>query len=281
MTEQRKIDKEGSVECFDEIWSRQSKSSGLLVAEAQTEAFIEQRLSKLGEFGFPPTGKVLNCGCGKGSWSIPLSQRGYRVDNLDLSENALQLVKEAYQACGLPTDVYRSDLRSMPFKDDSYDVVASFGVLEHFDDLQPVVDEMVRVLKPGGYFFADIVTKRVSIRTVEEMINRVVGSTGSAIKGDLKRAIKTVTTFSPEFYENGFPPNYYFDLAVSAGLEDVAIEGVRAFPIFIAPRSIDNVFAALHRRANATLGRLIDYKSHRLSLKICAVWCLHGKKPTG
>ncbi len=41
----------------------------------------------------------------------------------------------------------------------------SFGLLEHFTDIATPICEQMRVLKPGGLFFADIVTERFSVDT--------------------------------------------------------------------------------------------------------------------
>lgn len=42
----------------------------------------------------------------------------------------------------------------LPMADDTFDVVTSFSVIEHINDKQAALDEAVRVLKPGGLFFA-------------------------------------------------------------------------------------------------------------------------------
>lgn len=62
----------------------------------------------------------------------------------------------------------------MPFEDKTFDLVLSFGVLEHFKDIDKPIKEMVRVLKPGGVFFADIVPEKFSIHKLADMMNYLV-----------------------------------------------------------------------------------------------------------
>lgn len=45
---------------------------------------------------------------------------------------------------------------NMPFEDDSFDFIFSIAVLEHVHDVKQVIDEAIRVLKPGGIFYSNI-----------------------------------------------------------------------------------------------------------------------------
>ncbi len=51
---------------------------------------------------------------------------------------------------GLPVEAQVADAENLPFESDSFDVVYSFGVLHHTPDTQKAIDEVYRVLKPGG-----------------------------------------------------------------------------------------------------------------------------------
>lgn len=89
-----------------------------------------------------PSGKgtALDLGGGRGDLRQPLEKLGYQYVNLDTRkfEN------------GEPTVV--GDAHTMPFEDASFDLVVSKDTLEHFLDPFKVVQEVDRVLKPGGLF---------------------------------------------------------------------------------------------------------------------------------
>ena len=60
-------------------------------------------------------------------------------------------------------DLVQADANRLPFRTGCFDVVLSTGLLEHFLDPSPIVVEMVRVLRPGGLFYSDIVPKKFSL----------------------------------------------------------------------------------------------------------------------
>ena len=94
---------------------------------------------------------VLDYGCGKGDIVRLLRDAGLEAFGVE-KFYAGSDIREAVEATGLAGDIIReleSDGR-IPFADASFDFVVSNQVFEHIEDLQPVVDEIARVLKPGG-----------------------------------------------------------------------------------------------------------------------------------
>ncbi|MBI4187739.1 MAG: class I SAM-dependent methyltransferase [Chloroflexi bacterium] len=93
---------------------------------------------------------VLEIGCGAGIDSLEFARHGARVTAVDLTEGAVKLTKELAQEAGLPIKVARFDAKKLDFADNSFDCVYSFGVLHHIPDVDKVLSEIHRVLKPGG-----------------------------------------------------------------------------------------------------------------------------------
>lgn len=96
--------------------------------------------------------KVLEVGSGPAHDSITFAQRKARVTAIDFSHIALTLSQKFYRELGLAVTPIRADAQALPFKTGSFDLAFNAGVLEHFTDenLKIIIDEMVRVVRPGG-----------------------------------------------------------------------------------------------------------------------------------
>ena len=104
--------------------------------------------------------KVLDAGCGGGRNLVYLLRSGFDVFGVDQSPESIAQIRDlaANLQPDLPAGHFRVEgVERMSFADSSFDVVISSAVL-HFarneDHWQSMVDEMWRVLKPGGIFFA-------------------------------------------------------------------------------------------------------------------------------
>ena len=103
-----------------------------------------------------PQARILDCGVGNGSLSIALDSliKG-PVDfhAIDTSAEMLVQAKSVMQHAGLDPHFQQADVMSLPYEDQSFDVVMAAHVLEHLPDPQRALAEVVRVLKPGGMVF--------------------------------------------------------------------------------------------------------------------------------
>jgi tellurite methyltransferase len=126
---------------------------------------------------FNPRMRVLDAGCGGGRNLIYFLRCGYDVCGVDLSTEAIAHVRALASGLAphLPADNFRVEaVEGMSFADAGFDVVISSAVL-HFardeEHWQSMVQEMWRVLKPGGIFFARL----ASGVGLEEQIIRLEG----------------------------------------------------------------------------------------------------------
>lgn len=108
-------------------------------------------------------GKYLEVGAGRGTTSMYLASRGCDVTLLDYSPAGLEVARRNFAREGLaaPRTVV-ADARRTGLDTAAYDCVYSMGLLEHFDDPKPVLDEILRLLKPGGYLFTVVVPRMPS-----------------------------------------------------------------------------------------------------------------------
>lgn len=93
---------------------------------------------------------VLEVGVGLGSDHFRFASNGNRMTALDLSREHLRHTVKHLGLEGLQTDANYGDAEKMPFDDNRFDVVYSFGVLHHTPDTEKSIAEVHRVLKPGG-----------------------------------------------------------------------------------------------------------------------------------
>ena len=97
---------------------------------------------------------ILDLGCGTGACAEGLVERGFRVVTLDFADGMLRRVAERARA--LPqaalTGVQADFNESLPFRDQSFDTVVCLAALHLARDLDRLLGEVGRVLRPGGLF---------------------------------------------------------------------------------------------------------------------------------
>lgn len=116
----------------------------------------------------PKQGTILELGAGSGRLLTRIgleNKNNYRVVGLDYSPTAAQTIHNNQLKFGLNGLSIRGDTLHIPIKDHSVDMLCSGGLLEHFNDIEVnvVLSEMLRVLKPDGILYADIVPRKRSL----------------------------------------------------------------------------------------------------------------------
>src|SRR4029453_7969323 len=91
-----------------------------------------------------PVGRALDIGAAAGRNTAVLEEHGWESFALEYDEAGAMLAKDR----GI--NVMRADATMLPLRDDQFDLAISFDVLEHIEEDARVVEEIKRVLKPGG-----------------------------------------------------------------------------------------------------------------------------------
>lgn len=103
--------------------------------------------------------RVLDLGCAGGFMSEALAERGATVSGIDPAAAAIASASRHAKATDLEIDYRVGVGEALPYPDAAFDHVVCVDVLEHVEDLGKVLDEVRRVLKPGGFFLFDTINR--------------------------------------------------------------------------------------------------------------------------
>jgi ubiquinone/menaquinone biosynthesis C-methylase UbiE len=119
-----------------------------------------------------PYENALELGCGTGFFSLNLKQAGVidRVSVTDISAGMVSVAQDNARRLGFEIEGRVADAESIPYPDNSFDLVVGHAILHHIPDVERALREVLRVLRPGGRFvFAgeptragDFVARRLS-----------------------------------------------------------------------------------------------------------------------
>lgn len=171
---------------------------------------------------------VLEAGCGTGLIMERLRGAAGNLVGADLSHGMLKSARES------GFRVVRADLRALPFKDGCFDVVYSFKVLAHVEDVGRALGEMARVTRPAGFIIAEFYN-RSSLRY---LARRLRGA----------RVISADTTDRDVYTRYDRWPDIIGMLPPSCRLEEV--RGIRIwtpFPFLLRLPLIGRALATLER----------------------------------
>jgi ubiquinone/menaquinone biosynthesis C-methylase UbiE len=139
-----------------------------LLASSHNEANTEQPV------------KVLDVGTGTAQIPIELCGRGLslQVTGIDLAAHMLQLGQRNVIRAGLQPQIKleQVDAKQMPYGDGSFDWVISNSIIHHIPEPLGVLQEMARVLKPGGLLFVRDLLRPIDLNTLQHLVNTYAGS---------------------------------------------------------------------------------------------------------
>jgi SAM-dependent methyltransferase len=111
-----------------------------------------------------PDARVLDCGIGSGSLSLALNSilpANIAYYGIDVSNKMLVKADAEMRGAGMSPQLDQANILSIPYADQSFDIVMAAHVLEHLPEPRLAFDEMIRVLKPGGVIFVCITRRSV------------------------------------------------------------------------------------------------------------------------
>ncbi len=119
-------------------------------AHAEERYRLEPYIAEFAQFSSSAGLRVLEIGVGMGADYSRWIQAGAHATGIDLSNESLSRAAERCRRLGLRADLRQADAENLPFSNDTFDVVYSYGVMHHSPNTARCIAEALRVLKPGG-----------------------------------------------------------------------------------------------------------------------------------
>ncbi len=141
---------------------------------------------------FNTNAKILDAGCGNGRYANKIYNQTFykRISAIDLFDNSFDNI--SFQ---------KASVESLPFNDNTFDLVYSISVVYYSDDVTKAINELKRVLKPGGILIITAFNKW-SIFSIFRKIKRIL-----QLKS--KYSLSNINFLKPKFYLGLFPKHMY------------------------------------------------------------------------
>lgn len=172
---------------------------------------------------------VLDVGCGGGFSCELLAMRGAIATGIDQSSNCIAKAQKHAAMRQLAIAYQHGCAESLPYLDNSFDVVLCVDVLEHVANLQQTLWEIHRVLKPGGTFCFDTINRTLKSRLIMIWLLE-----------DLLREIPC----GIHDWQKFILPKELIHMMQRIGFQEIEIKGFNVFGETI----LDNITAYLHYR---------------------------------
>ena len=126
----------------------------------------------------PRGGDMLEVAPGPGYLAIEMATGGaYRVTGLDVSQTMVELAHRNAAAAGVAVDFRQGNASAMPFADDSFDLLACSAAFKNFSEPHRALEEMYRVLRPGGTALVLDLRKDVTMSEIRKYFQSIGLST--------------------------------------------------------------------------------------------------------
>lgn len=117
--------------------------------------------------------RILEIGCARAKQLVYFAKEfGYEVHGIDYSEKGVELAKENLKKAGVNGTVLCEDIFQTSFKEETFDIVYSMGVIEHFEDPTEIIDIHLKMLKRGGTLIITIPNYKDSLSFT---LNKITG----------------------------------------------------------------------------------------------------------
>jgi len=244
----------------------------------------QQIVEILEQFGVN-SGAVLEYGCGSAGMSLFLASLGFRCYICDLSIYAIKLAQTNQFHHGFKDNIIPGAVANallLPYAHNSVDVIMSFGLLEHFElePLDQLINESIRVLKPGGVFIADIIPgpERLNGRTFGLVINYLGSLAAHILSGKWVKIPQLFRQYFENYYETALDDREWISILSKYNLSDIQVNVCRPF----LPLALSGAWEKMYARMILhflTFHNRFDRANNWLTRRWGWMYLVRGRKP--
>lgn len=118
--------------------------------QARERYRLEPYIETFAQFANYANKDVLEIGVGLGADHQRFAEARAKLKGIDLTERAINHTRHRLSLFGLHSDLQVANAEALPFADEAMDLVYSWGVIHHSPNTEKIVEEIYRVLRPGG-----------------------------------------------------------------------------------------------------------------------------------
>jgi len=120
----------------------------------------------------PPRSSVHEVAPGPGYLAIELAKLGdYRITGLDVSETFVEIARANAAKANVRVDFHRGNASNMPFGNDAFDYIVCRAAFKNFSEPDRALEEMYRVLKPGGRALIIDLRRDASYESIQKAVD--------------------------------------------------------------------------------------------------------------
>ena len=120
------------------------------ICQIRDEASFSNILAVINQY-VPKNGSLLEFGCGTGNLANLVAKNEYNVFGVDISEKFIAYAQETYGVEDQSLKFQVVGFGPLPFDDNRFDCIYTCAVLEHCYEVDKIVQDLHRLLKPGGF----------------------------------------------------------------------------------------------------------------------------------
>lgn len=156
-----------------------------------------------------PETSFLEPGVGTGLNVLPLIKRGYSVTGVDISAQMLAQLRQKLPSIPANLTLIHGDSSQLPFADNSFDVVLTVHMLHVVADGSIFLDEVYRVLKPGGFYLNSQWITPPARKAFENLVIKIISKYESEPQSKRLDNLNEKIDVEDYFNQRGITSNYF------------------------------------------------------------------------